>query len=333
MGGHISGDGDVVIRAVKPFLDASSEDITLAADDKFRENLSRSRAAAIIVSETTPPTGQSLLHVKNPKLAFAHILALFYRSAYEPKGIHPSAHIGRNTKIGSDLSVFPHVSIGDNCRIGDRVSLYPGVVIGDEVVIGDDTIVYPNVTIYHNVQIGRRVIVHSGTVIGSDGFGFVFDGQRQVKIPQVGGVEIQDEVEIGANCAVDRATLGNTTIGRGTKIDNGVQIGHNCTLGEHCVIVAQVGLSGSTKVGNQVTMAGQSATHQHVIIGDGAVVTGQAGVTKNVKPAAVVSGTPARDHTQWKRAQVLVARLPKLYEQLKRLRAEVNELKASRSKK
>lgn len=324
VGGRIAGDPETIIKRVRPFDQAGAEDIALAAERKYLGRLAASRAAALIVPPGTKAAGTAaLLEVRQPKLAFARLLELFHSEPYRPRGISPLAAIGENTRIGSDVTIGHYAVIGDNCRIGNRVRIGALAAIGDGVEIGDDTTISASVTIYSGVRIGSNVIIHSGTVIGADGFGYVFDGERQVKIPQVGGVEIQDEVEIGANCAIDRATLGLTVIGKGVKIDNFVHVGHNSTVGENSIIVAQVGLSGGTRVGRGVTMAGQSATHQHVTIGDGAIVTGQAGVTKSVKPGRVVSGTPAIDHNRWRRAQVLVARLPEIYRELKALAAEL----------
>src|SRR5581483_11274010 len=233
--------------------------------------------------------------------------------------------IGTDTRIGAEPSVYPGVVIGRGCVLGDRVTIHPGSVIGDDVVIGDDTTLYGNVTIYEKCQIGSRVIIHGGTVIGADGFGFVPDENgAQVKIPQTGNVVIEDDVEIGANCCIDRATFGSTVLRRGVKLDNLIQVAHNCALGEDTVVAAQVGLSGSTTVGRHVIIAGQAATNQHVTINDNVVVGGQAGVTKDVKAGLFVAGTPAQDHKQWKRAQVLVSRLPELFDRLKQVEKQLD---------
>jgi len=325
VGGVAVGDADVQVGAVRPFDEAGPGDLTLAADPKYLARLAETRASAVIVPPGTEAPGRNLLRAPNPRLAFAQVLQIIHVPPYTPAGVNPLAVIGPGTVLGRDLSIHPGVVVGCDGRIGDRVTLHPGVVIGDGVAIGEDTVIYPNVSIYNRVTIGRRVIIHSGTVIGADGFGFIFDGGRHVKVPQVGTVEIQDDVEVGANCAVDRATLGATVIGRGTKLDNFVQVGHNSVIGEHSLLVAQVGLSGSTRVGRGVVMAGQSATNQHVSIGDGAVIGGQAGVTKSVKPGAAVAGTPAMDLRQWKRLQVLAARLPELYERLRAIEARLEE--------
>lgn len=320
--GTVRGDGNVVLHGVRPFNEAVAGDLTLASDPKYLARLGDTRASAVIVPLSVQDEGRNLLQVRNPRLAFAEVLRLFYVPPYHATGVHPLAVIGEGTMLGQDLSIAAHVVTGRNGRIGDRVTIHAGAVIGDEVQIGEDTVIYANVSIYDRVIIGARTIIHSGTVIGADGFGFVQTGGRHIKIPQVGNVIIGDDVEIGANCAIDRATLGSTIIGGGAKLDNFVQVGHNSVIGEHTLLVAQVGLSGSTTIGRHVTMAGQSATNQHVTIGDGAVIGGQAGVTKSVKPGAVVSGTPAMNIMEWKRAQVLVSRLPEIYERLRALEVD-----------
>ncbi|MBI3658258.1 MAG: UDP-3-O-(3-hydroxymyristoyl)glucosamine N-acyltransferase [Acidobacteria bacterium] len=322
--GRVAGNGQVMISGVRPFAEAAAADLTLAADTKYWTRLNETKASAIIVPLAVSLPGLNLLHVQNPKQAFAEILRLFYVPPYQPTGVSPRAFIGVGTHLGRDLSIYPGVCVGRDCRIGDRVTLHPGVVLGDAVQVGEDAVLYANVSVYERVIIGRRVIIHSGTVVGSDGFGFVEAEGRHIKIPQTGTVEIGDDVEIGANCAIDRATLGRTVIGRGAKLDNFVQVGHNTEVGEDCILVAQVGLSGSTTLGRRVTMAGQSATNPHVTIGEGAMIGGQAGVTKNVKPGAVVSGTPAVNHMDWKRAQVLLARLPNIYDRLRALEEQAH---------
>jgi UDP-3-O-[3-hydroxymyristoyl] glucosamine N-acyltransferase len=201
-------------------------------------------------------------------------------------------------------------------------------VIGDNVVIGSDTTLHGNVTVYEDCELGRRVIIHSGTVIGADGFGFVPDEQgKQIKILQTGNVVIEDDVEVGANCCIDRATFGSTVLRRGVKLDNLIQVAHNCALGEDTVVAAQVGLSGSTTVGRHVVIAGQAATNQHVTINDNVIVGGQAGVTKSVAAGKFVAGTPAQEHNHWKRAQVLVSKLPELFERVKQLEKELEKSK------
>ncbi|MCH7505551.1 UDP-3-O-(3-hydroxymyristoyl)glucosamine N-acyltransferase, partial [PVC group bacterium] len=241
----------------------------------------------------------SQLIVENPYYAFACILHLFDDRPKPKPGIHPKAHMGNNVRTGRDVSIGPLAVVEDGAELGDRVTIYPGVYIGPRARIGDDTILYANVTVADGVRIGKRVIVHSGTVIGSDGFGFASHEGRHYKIPQVGSVVVEDDVEIGANVAIDRGALGDTRIGRGTKIDNLVQIAHNVRIGENGLLISQVGISGSVEIGKNVTLAGQTGVAGHLKIGDKVIAGGRAGIAKDVSPGQVVSGAPAIPHRQW----------------------------------
>jgi UDP-3-O-[3-hydroxymyristoyl] glucosamine N-acyltransferase len=218
------------------------------------------------------------------------------------------------------------VTIGSEAVIGDRVTLHPGVVIGDRCRIGDDSVIYANVTVYADCEIGKRTIVHSGTVIGADGFGFVPDEEgHQVKLLHLGRVIIEDECEIGANCAIDRGGFGDTILRRGVKLDNLIQVGHNCEIGEDTVVVAMTGFSGGVRVGRGCVIGGQVGVNQHVIIGDGAIIMGRGAVTKNVPPGARVAGIPARDYNAWRRSQVLYSQLPDLADRLKEVERNIEE--------
>jgi UDP-3-O-[3-hydroxymyristoyl] glucosamine N-acyltransferase len=227
--------------------------------------------------------------------------------------------VGADCSIGRDVSFRAGAIVGDRCRIGDRVDLGPGTVVGDGVAIGDDTVLHANVTVYHDCRIGARVIIHGGTVIGSDGFGFAVEEGVYHKIPQLGNVVIEDDVEIGANVTIDRATFGSTVVGRGSKLDNLIQVGHNCQIGEHCALVAQVGLSGSVRLGRGVAVGGQAGVVGHLVIGDHARIGARAVVTGEVAPGAYVMGHPAVDHRLWKRAQAAWTRLPQILRRLRRL--------------
>jgi UDP-3-O-[3-hydroxymyristoyl] glucosamine N-acyltransferase len=269
-----------------------------------------------------------IIRVKNPKFAFAQALRVF---APEPKvfqGIHPTANIGVKTQLGKNVSVHANSVIGEGCSIGDNVVIFPFVFIGDGVHIGNDSVVYPQVTIHDRTEIGENVIIHSGTVIGTDGFGYMFIEDRHYKIPQIGRVIIGDDVEIGANVTIDRARTGTTRIGRGTKIDNLVHIGHNCNIGEHCVIVAQVGVSGSVDIGKGVILAGQVGVKDHVTIGDGAIVAANSGVIGNIAPGAFVSGHYARPHQQEMRAYATYQHLPDMAKQMRALESKIKSLEA-----
>jgi UDP-3-O-[3-hydroxymyristoyl] glucosamine N-acyltransferase len=226
------------------------------------------------------------------------------------------AWVSASARVSEDATVYPFVSIGDEAQIGPRVTIHPGASIGPQVTIGEDTVIYPVVTIYPRCVLGKRVIIHAGTVIGADGFGFVKDGEANVRIPQVGIVEIEDDVEIGANCCIDRATFGKTLIKKGVKIDNLVQVAHNVQIGEHSIIVAQVGISGSTKLGKNVTLAGQVGLVDHIEIGDNVMIGAQSGIAKDVPANQIVLGTPHLPHRQFLRVAAVWTRLPEMKKEL-----------------
>jgi UDP-3-O-[3-hydroxymyristoyl] glucosamine N-acyltransferase len=314
--GTVVGDGEVEISGVAAIEEAQSGEITFIANPKYLPRLSETLASAIIVSKEVIQADKPLLCVTHPYLAFARVLTLFSHKPYQPKGIDSNAWISTTAKLGKDLSLYPFVYIGDHCSIGDRVILYPGVYVGEDSSIGEDSILYPNVSVYPGTVIGKRVILHGGVVVGSDGFGYAKEGRKNVKIPQVGKVEIEDDVEIGANTTIDRATLGKTTIQRGVKIDNLVQVAHNVTLGEDSVIVAQVGISGSTKIGSNVTLGGQVGVVGHIEIGDNVMVGAQSGVAHNLPANQGYTGSPALPHREFLRT---ITSLPKLPEMRKTL--------------
>jgi UDP-3-O-[3-hydroxymyristoyl] glucosamine N-acyltransferase len=230
--------------------------------------------------------------------------------------------------IGGDPSIWPFVTLGARARLGDRVTLYPGVFIGDDCTLGDDVVVYPSATVLPRCRIGSRVIIGSGSVIGSDGFGFVLHEGRQHKVPQRGGVVIEDDVELGANVTIDRATHGQTIIGRGTKVDDQVHVAHNVTVGEHAILVAQVGIAGSTTVGKYVVMGGQVGVNDHISIGDGAMIAAKSGVVGNVEAGAQVSGIPALPHVESARAAVALRHLPAMRQRLRELERRLADLEA-----
>ena len=267
--------------------------------------------------------------VANPTLAFAQVARAFFCPISPPRGIDPTAIRGVDTQIGFDVSIWPGVTLGDRVTIGARVTLYPGVFIGDDSTIGDDTLLYPNVVVREGCTIGARVIIHSGTVIGSDGFGYVQDQGRHYKIPQLGGVTIEDDVEVGANVAVDRATLGQTIIKQGTKVDNLVQIAHNVTIGAHSILVAQVGIAGSTHVGHHVMIGGQAGLADHIVIGDQVMIAARAGVNRSLEPNQIVSGAPVMPHEVWVKAQAVIPRLPELRQAIRTLEERMRQLEAS----
>jgi len=315
--GNIIGDADKLISGAAPFELAGENEITVAGSAKYLKKIGDCQAAAVIVPPNTEPGANNLIEVDNPMVAFAKILQYFHPLILPQTGIHPGAEIGEEFICGQGVTVGPKAVIGCRVTVGDRVWLHPGVVLGDNVAVGDDVIIYPNVTILERCIIGNRVIIHAGTVIGSDGFGFAPDGNCYHKIPHTGIVQIDDDVEIGANNTIDRATFGKTHIGRGVKTDNLVQIAHNVSVGENTVLIAQVGISGSVTIGKNAILAGQAGVAGHLTIGDGATVGPQTGVGKPVPEGQIVSsGIPEMPHRIWLRVQRLIPKLPEFSKRL-----------------
>lgn len=326
VGGKVIGDGSVAISGLAGIEGAQEGDITFASNERFFPLLKETKASAAIVPQEIADASLPLLIVKNPPLAAAKILTLFTQRPYVAGGISAMAWVSPSAKVSKDATIHPFVFIGDEAEIGPRVTIYPFVSIGPQAIIGEDTVIYPNVTIYPRCVLGKRVIVHAGTVIGADGFRFVKEGETNVKIPQVGIVEIEDDVEIGANCCIDRATFGKTLIKKGVKFDNLVQIAHNVEIGEDSVIVAQVGISGSTKLGKNVTLAGQVGVVDHVEIGDNVMVGAQSGIYTDVPPNQVVVGSPPLPHRQFLRVAAVWAKLPEMKKELDRVRKRLEAL-------
>lgn len=319
VGGEVDGDPQLAISGAGPFETADTHEITLAADRRYLSRLAETRAGAVIVPAEARTTGKPLLRTRQPKVAFARILQHFHSQPFAATGVSPLASVGEGCRIPELVSIHPFVVLGRGVELGERVTLWPGVFVGDGCRIGSDSTLYPNVTLYPGVRLGCRVVVHSGTVLGADGFGYVFDGQKQVKLPQTGGVEIGDDVEIGANCCIDRATFGTTRIENHVKLDNLVHIAHNCRIGENTVIVGCVGISGSVEVGRNCVFAGQSGVADHVRIGDGVTVLARSAVYSDIPAGKVVSGTPARDHREELKTQAALRRLPETLKELRRL--------------
>ena len=312
VGGTVAGDGEVEISGVAAIEEAQPGDITFVANPKYLKMLDKTHATAVIVLPEIHQTDKPLLRVTNPNLAFTKILTLFSLKPYQPRGIDSNARISPTAQLGQDLSIYPFVYIGDHCRIGDRITLYPCVYIGEDSSIGEGSILYPNVSIYPRTVIGKRVILHSGVVVGSDGFGYVKEGRKNVKIPQVGTVEIEDDVEIGANTTIDRAALGKTIIRRGVKIDNLVQVGHNVVIDEDSILCGQVGISGSTKIGSNVTLAGQVGVVDHIKIGDNVTVGAQSGVMNDLPANQAYTGSPTLPHRDFLHMAAVLPKLPEI---------------------
>jgi UDP-3-O-[3-hydroxymyristoyl] glucosamine N-acyltransferase len=327
LGGEVVGPAELVIGGVSSYESAGESDLTFADSRRLLPAAEQSRAAAVIVPRDIESSLKPIIRTDNPRLAFAQALELFWPRRRPLPGIHPTAVVGAEVEIGPGVYVGPNVVIGDAVKLGSRAEVHALTSLGDEVEVGDDTIIHPRVSVYHRVRIGKRCIIHSGCVIGADGFGFVrADDGAYVKVPQVGTVIIEDDVEIGANCAIDRATTDATIVGRGTKFDNLVQVGHNVKIGRNCIIIAQVGISGSVEVGDGAVLAGQAGIADHLTIGASATVCAQAGVMGNVLPHTIVSGYPARPHKQQLRAEAALLKLPEALVELRALRRRIEEL-------
>jgi len=312
LNGRVVGNGKVVIEHIRGIDEAGDGDLTFISNPKYVKRMSTTKASAILVSPNTKKIDKNLIVVNDPYAAFGKVLGLFYPEEHDPPENMKSMLIEGGAFISADAIIYPGVYIGKGARIERGVILYPGVYVGRHAVIDEDTILYPNVTVHRKCRIGKRVILHAGVVVGSDGFGFSGTGRENVKIPQVGIVQIDDDVEIGANTTIDRGTLDKTWIQKGVKIDNLVQIAHNVVIGEYSVIVAQVGIAGSTKLGNGVIIGGQAGLAGHLTIGDHVMVGGKSGVHEDVSPNQVVSGSPHMPHQKWLRVQACVSLMPEL---------------------
>jgi len=331
VGGELRGEPQKIIRNAAPFERATSEDITFAGSAKFIKRLNLTKAGGVFIPESslskaTLEVLQNLIIVDHPQVAFARVLNLFYPPSKPASGINRNAAIGKNFIYGADVSIAPFVVIGNDVKIGSRVCLHPHVVIEDHAVIGDDTEIFPHVTIHRDSEIGAHVIIQSGSVIGSDGFGYASDGNQYIKIRHTGIVQIDDDVEIGACNTIDRATFGKTWIQQGVKTDNLVHIAHNVTVGANTVFAAQVGVSGSTTIGRNAILAGQVGVSEHLTIGDGAILGPQAGIAQSVSKGQVVSGSPEMPHRLWLRVQRIIPRLPLLRKQLGAIEKKVTKI-------
>jgi UDP-3-O-[3-hydroxymyristoyl] glucosamine N-acyltransferase len=327
LGGVVVGDGTAVIHGVAGIREAQPGDITFLANARYVSYLNDTHASAVICNREPRVAPLPLLQVDNPYLAFQKLVRIFRPESFRPPaGVHPSAVVAEGASLGREVSIGPHCVIERGARIGDRTVLMAGGYVGAEAAIGDDSLIYPGVVIREECAVGSRCIVHAGVVIGADGFGFAFDAGRYHKVPQVGNVVIGDDVEIGANTTIDRATTDSTRVGDGTKIDNLVQIGHNVVIGRHCIIVAQVGISGSTELEDYVVIGGQAGLIGHIRIGRGAQIGAQSGVPRSVAPGEIVTGYPAVPQSLFKRISAYMQKLPQLFQRTKALEERVMKL-------
>jgi len=331
LGGEVAGDPGVEIQGVAGIREAQPGDITFLANSRYESHLAETRASAVICSREPRETALPRILVDNPYLAFQQVVRIFRPDPYRPEpGVHPTAVIAADAVIGEQPSIGAWCVIERGARIGDRAVLMAGCYVGALAAIGDESFLYPHVTVREECLVGKRCILHSGVVIGADGFGFAFDAGRYHKVPQVGNVILGDDVEVGANTTIDRATTDSTRIGDGTKIDNLVQIGHNVVTGKHCIIVSQVGISGSTVLEDYVTLGGQAGIIGHARIGARAMVGARSGVTKSVEAGEVVSGSPAIPHGMFKRISAFVQKLPQLFQRTRALEDRVTKIEQER---
>lgn len=315
--GELVGDSGVQLDGFAPANAAKAGDLTFAENETFFSTAEQGDCSAILVPVGFASKRKTLIRVKHPRVAFARVLPLFFPEPQFPPGVHPTAVIAATVQIDPTAHVGPHCVVGGRARLGARAVLQGGNHVGADCSIGEDTRLFPNVTLYDRTQVGARVRIHAGSVIGSDGFGYVLDAGAHRKVPQIGNVIIHDDVEIGSNVSVDRGALGSTVIGRGTKIDNLCQIAHNVTIGEHCILCGQVGISGSTKIGNYTVLAGQVGLAGHIQIGNQVTVAAQSGVMHNIPDGEKWFGTPAQPDRAMKRQLLAAQQLPEL---LRRLR-------------
>ena len=315
--GELVGDSSAAITGVAGIKEARSGDITFLSSSKYLPYLEETLASAVITHRDVVSHRKFLVRTDNPSKAFTKVASFFMPSLESrPAGIHPTAVVAAGARLGKDVFVGPHAVIEENTQVGDRTAIEAGVFIGRDCVIGREVRIYPQVSIREKTEIGDRVILHSGAVIGSDGFGYETVGGVHVKIPQIGSVCIEDDVEIGANVCIDRGRFQKTRIKKGTKIDNLVQIAHNVVVGENSLIISQAGISGSTEVGKDTVIAGQAGLVGHLQLGDGCVVGAGAGVTKSFPEKSVILGSPARPIAEQKKIFALIARLPELFKDL-----------------
>jgi UDP-3-O-[3-hydroxymyristoyl] glucosamine N-acyltransferase len=321
---QLIGDGSVKIFNVATIENAKKGELTYAEDNKSIKMAYKTQASAIILPYLLQDLQKPIILAENPKLTFAKALEIFsFKKEFIPK-IDKTVKYGKNFKA-KDVRIEAYVVIGDNVNIGKRSIIYPFVYIGDEVKIGSNCIIYPHVVINDRVSIGNNVIIHAGAVIGADGFGYVNTNGKNYKIPHNGCVDIEDDVEIGANVTIDRATTGTTRIKQGTKIDNLVHIAHNVEIGKNCILVAQVGISGSVKLEDNVVLAGQVGVTDHVKIRHNTIAGAKSGITKDIGPNMRISGFPAREHKKHLKTQAMINKLPELFLKVKELEKKINQ--------
>ena len=334
LGCELRGSPDIEINGVAGIEEAEKDELTFVSNPKYLSQIKSTRAGAVILSTKAPSTPIPTLISENPYLSFAHVIELFYQPPEPIPGIHPAATVADTATLGENYSIGANAVIGEGVQLGDNAVLYPNVVIYPYAQIGDDFRAHAHSVVREYCQIGDRVILQDGAVVGSDGFGFAPQADESYyKMLQSGIAVLEDDVEVGANTCIDRATVGETRIGQGTKLDNLVQVGHGSRVGRHTILAGQAGLAGSTQVGDHVMLGGQVGAAGHITIGDRAVATAQTGIARSVESGKMISGTPEMDSALWKRNYLLLKELPRLVDTVKRLEKEVAELKEKLEKK
>ncbi len=323
--GEVLGDGEIEITGVSGFSGAKEGDITFLSGGKWLPQVRDSKASAVVVKAFVEALQKNQIKARNPQYAFAKLLSHFYVKPQPYRGVSKNAFVSEKASLGQNVSVYAFAYISDNVTIGSGSVIYPGVFVGEGSVLGERCLIYPNVTIREGVRIGNDVIIHAGTVVGADGFAYVFEGGVHYKIPHIGGVIIEDNVEIGANAAIDRATTEDTVIRSGTKIDNLVQVAHNVQIGRNVILAGQTGIGGSSRLGDGVVLGGQVGVADHAEVGAGTMAGAQSGLFGKVE-RGIYSGSPAVPHREWLKASALFARLPEMKKKLDELEKKVAQL-------
>ncbi len=330
IGGKVEGDGSVSVNTFAKIEEGTKGAISFLSNPKYTHYIYNTQSSIVLVNEDMvfdKPVSATLIRVANAYECVAKLLQMYEASKPKKKGIDPLASIAQSATVGKDVYVGAFACIGENAVVGDNTIIYPHSVIGDGVTIGNGCLIYPNVTIYEGCRIGNRVTIHAGTVIGADGFGFAPNAEGYDKIPQIGIVTIEDDVEIGANTCIDRSTMGSTIIRKGVKLDNLIQVAHNVEIGENTVMSAQVGIAGSTKVGSWCMFGGQVGLAGHITVGDKTFLGAQSGVPGNIKGNQTLIGTPPMKPKAYFRSQAIFRKLPEMYRQLDEMQKEIEKLK------
>jgi len=330
VGGQVRGDPNVIIKSASTLGRADEGDISFLANSKYEKQLRTTKASAVIVDKETPRTSVPLLITEDPYYAFMQIMVLLHGHRKHKKvGVSPHASISDTAKIGVDCHIYDFATIADKARIGDGCIIYPGAYIGQGAQLGNDCIIYPNVTIYDSCKIGNRVIINANSTVGEDGFGYASHKGVHHKIPQIGSVVIEDDVEIGTCCGIERGTLGDTVICQGSKLGDLVTVGHGTKIGPHCLLVAQVGIAGSTTLGHHCVVGGQVGIVGHINIGNNVMIAAQAGVINDVPNGQIVLGAPAIEASLGKRAYSMIQYLPEMRQDVRKIKKQIEQIISS----